>query len=187
MEDQSESIIVQTRKWILDVVVGLNLCPFAAKEVKSDRVRYVVLKESEPEVCLHALLEECELLDADASIETTLIIIPYAFEDFETYLDLVDYAEAILEQHDYEGIYQVASFHPEYRFADSDVDDPANYTNRSPYPMLHLLRESSIDIALTRYPDHEEIPERNISLTRQKGLAYMKMLREACLSSPHTS
>jgi hypothetical protein len=98
---------------------------------------------------------------------------------FDDYLDLVSLAEDRLKRNDYEGIYQVASFHPLYLFTNSDENDPANYTNRSIYPMLHLLREESIDKVLENYKDPESIPTRNINFAREKGLAYMKMLRDA--------
>jgi len=111
----------------------------------------------------------------------TFLIFPGSFKQFDEYLDMVALAEKLVKQHGYEGIYQLASFHPLYLFADSSPDDPANYTNRSVYPMLHLLREESIDKALAHYDKPENIPVRNISFAREKGLVYMKMLRDACL------
>jgi hypothetical protein len=118
-------------------------------------------------------------LDSDATIETCFIIFPNAFQNFDDYLDLVSLAENRLKRNGYEGVYQVASFHPLYLFADSDQNDPANYTNRSIYPMLQLLREESIDKALENYKSPESIPARNINFAREKGLAYMKMLRDS--------
>jgi hypothetical protein len=126
---------------------------------------------------------ECQRLDEDESIETSLLIFPDAFTDFDAYLNMVEMAEALLDDQDYEGVYQVASFHPEYRFADAPEDDPANFTNRSVYPMLHLLREDSLEKAIDAHPDAEAIPERNILFAREKGLAYMKLLRDSCLSA----
>ncbi|MGL6269678.1 MAG: DUF1415 family protein, partial [Chitinophagaceae bacterium] len=102
------------------------------------------------------------------------------FANFDAYLTMVEMAEALLEDQDYEGVYQVASFHPQYRFADAPDNDPANYTNRSVYPMLHLLREDSLEKAIETYPDTEGIPERNITFAREKGLSYMKLLRDSC-------
>lgn len=179
---EEDLIVAQTQKWIMDVVVGLNFCPFAAREMKLNKVRYVVMANPEPEITMHALLEECERLDMDEETETTLLLLPMGYDDFEDFLDLAAYAEDIIEQNDYEGVYQVASFHPKYIFADAEVNDPANYTNRSPYPMLHLLRESSIDRAIEKYQNHEEIPEKNIQTAREKGLAYMQALRDACIN-----
>jgi hypothetical protein len=123
---------------------------------------------------------ECQRLDEDKFIETSLLIFPDAFADFEAYLNLVEMVEELLEDQDYEGIYQVASFHPDYRFSDASEDDPANFTNRSVYPMLHLLREDSLDKAIDSHPDVESIPERNVAFAREKGLAYMKLLRDSC-------
>jgi hypothetical protein len=112
-------------------------------------------------------------------IETSFLIFPRAFSKFDDYLYLLSLAESFLKKKGYEGVYQVASFHPLYLFAGSDENDPANYTNRSIYPMLHLLREESIDKALENYNDPENIPERNINFAREKGLVYMKMLRDS--------
>jgi len=106
-----------------------------------------------------------------------------AFADFDDYLDFLGLAEALLSDQGYEGIYQLASFHPDYSFEEAALDDAANYTNRSPYPMLHLLRESSLEQAIAHYPDPENIPERNIALTRELGLTKMKTLLAACYPS----
>ena len=176
-----DKIISQTKKWINDVVVGCNFCPFAAREVKQNKVHYQVEPATELSICLESFLQECIRLDKEVMIETTLLIFPNAFQSFDDFLDLVGHAEDILKQKGYEGIYQVASFHPLYRFADSANDDAANYTNRSVYPMLHLLREERIEQAIERYSDPEKIPERNVRFAREKGTAYMKMLKDACL------
>lgn len=178
----SEKAIEQTKQWVREVVIGCNLCPFAAPVVKKDRLYYVVDDSRSIESSLETFMLECNRLDADPDIETTLIIYTHAFADFDTYLGFLEVAEALLAEYAYDGIYQVASFHPHYRFAGSEAEDAANFTNRSPYPMLHLLRESSVEKALETYPDAEKIPQRNIDFARSKGLAYMKMLRDACLS-----
>ena len=115
-------------------------------------------------------------------METTFIIFPDNFSDFETYLDLVELSEALAADQGYEGIYQIASFHPEYCFEGAEADDPANYTNRSIYPMLHLLREDSLSDALDNFPDAESIPERNIAFAQRKGLAFMQSLRDLAIS-----
>lgn len=178
---QAEQIISQTKKWITDVVIGCNFCPFAAREMKRNTVRFIVSESESMEECLTAFLEACRQLDDDESIETILVIFPNLTGDFEEYLDLVEMSEELIESEEYEGIYQVASFHPEYQFAGVAADDPANFTNRSPYPMLHLLREESLEKALEFYQgDPEEIPENNIRFAREKGLLYMKMLRDNC-------
>ena len=147
----SQQIIDQTKNWITKVVIGCNFCPFAAKVIKQQTVFYKVETATAIEDCLETFLQEVTRLNNDSSIETAFLIFPNTFERFDDYLDLVSMAEKLLKQKGYNGIYQLASFHPLYRFADSDVDDAANYTNRSLYPMLHLLRESSIDNALETF------------------------------------
>ena len=121
-------------------------------------------------------------LDKDDQIETSLLAYPDAFYDFETYLGLVELAEDLLIEQGYEGVYQLASFHPDYRFAETAEDDPANYTNRSPYPMLHLLRESAVEKALENYSQPERIPQRNIETARTMGLEKMQQMLGACLN-----
>jgi uncharacterized protein len=174
-----EQVIDRTKKWIIDVVIGCNFCPFAANVVKQQTIFYNVEENKELETCLASFLLEMERLDNDPAIETSFLIFPNAFQQFDDYLDLVSLAEELLKRKGYEGIYQVASFHPLYLFANSDENDPANYTNKSIYPMLQLLREESIDKALANYKDPESIPVRNINFAKEKGLAYMKMLRDA--------
>ncbi len=177
----SEQIIEQTKKWINDVVVGCNFCPFAANVMKQRRVHYEVETNASSTVAMDVLLKEMKRLDEDETIETIFIILPGSFGRFDDYLNLVALAEKLLKKEGYEGVYQLASFHPLYLFEGSSPDDAANYTNRSVYPMLHLLREESIDKALAHYFDPDKIPERNINFARKKGLTYMKMLRDACL------
>ena len=174
-----EQIIERTKKWIVDVVIGCNFCPFATNVVKQQTIFYRVEENTEMDACLDSFVREMKRLDNDAAIETSFLIFQNAFENFDDYLDLVALAENRLKRNGYEGVYQVASFHPLYLFAGSDENDPANYTNRSIYPMLQLLREESIDKALENYKSPESIPVRNINFAREKGLAYMKMLRDA--------
>ena len=123
---------------------------------------------------------EFEYLNNTEDIETTFLIFSEGFNNFLQYLDLVEKAERLLTKENYEGIYQVASFHPHYLFAGSTADDAANYTNRSPYPMLHFLREDSVSKAVDSYPGIEKVPERNIAYTRQKGLLFMQELLKQC-------
>ena len=174
-----EQIIDRTKKWIVDVVIGCNLCPFAANVMRQQSIFYKVDENTEMNACLDSFVQEMKILDNDPAIETSFLIFPNAFQKFDDYLDLVSLAEDRLKRYGCEGIYQVASFHPLYLFANSDENDPANYTNRSIYPMLHLLREESIDKALENYKSPESIPVRNINFAKEKGLAYMKMLRDA--------
>ena len=177
-----EIIIAQTKKWILDVVIGCNFCPFASREVKKDSIRFEVI-EGNKALVLKALSEAFTKMNARPEIETMFLLLPKNFSGFAEYLKLVEGAEKLIKKSDYEGIYQVASFHPGYLFAGSSMDDAANYTNRSPYPMLHILREESVSRAIDNYPDTEKIPEKNTAFARQKGLEYMRGLRAACMAS----
>ena len=176
----SQKIIEQTKKWIADVVVACHFCPFAAQVIKEKKVHYEVTSDIAMESCLGAVLGELTRLDDDTNIETTFLIFPGAFAQFDDFLGLLALAEKQLKQKRYVGIYQLASFHPLYRFAGSTDNDAANYTNRSLYPMLHLLREASIDKALAKYKNPENIPASNIALARGKGIAAMNKLRESC-------
>lgn len=175
---EAEIIIQQTRRWINEVVIGCNFCPFAAREMKNDSIHYAVVEAVDTEDCLTAFLQECKRMDQNPAIETTLVILRAAVPAFNEYLDLLDLAERLLHDQQYEGIYQVASFHPKYVFAGASETDASNYTNRSIYPMLHILREASLEKALEKYPDPEEIPERNIRFAEGKGLEAMKALWE---------
>ena len=174
--------IAATRAWLETVVIGLDLCPFAAKPFRQDTIRYALCADSDTANALESMMAECRHLDAVPLIGTTLLIYPNAFQSFDDYLDFLALAEALLADQGYEGIYQLASFHPDYCFAGSENDDPANFTNRSPYPMLHLLREGDIAAALEHYPDPDKIPERNIERTRKLGLKRMQALLADCIS-----
>jgi uncharacterized protein len=176
-----QQIIEQTKNWIQKVVIGLNFCPFANREFKNNSIRYQVENGTTRTDAREALLKECKRLDKDKSIATTLIIFPNAFQEFDVYLQHVALAEKLLQQKGYEGIYQLATFHPLYQFENSTPDDPANYTNRSIYPMLHLLREDHIRKAVQFYGNAEAIPEQNIQFAREKGEVYLKMLRDSCM------
>ncbi len=181
MEDSQ--VRQQTIKWITEVVVGCNFCPFAARELRLDSIHYEVVPHTDIADCLQAVFTECERLTRDETIATTLIIFPRAFPEFLDYLDLFSIAEQMLKKRRYEGIYQIAGFHPLYQFADSTFDDAANYTNRSIYPMIHLLRESQVERVLMHYQNPGQIPDHNIRYAREKGSAYMKLLRESCIGN----
>lgn len=176
----ADEIIVRTKSWIETVVVGCNFCPFAKRELERGTVRYVVIDEVKIEHCLERLYDEFVYLDSNDDIETTLIIFSKTFVTFETFLTAVDMSEQLLTQYEYDGTYQLASFHPNYCFAGSDDNDAANYTNRSPFPMLHLLREDSLEKALENYPDPEQIPNRNVEKARTLGLDIMKAKLDKC-------
>lgn len=170
--------LARTRQWLQQVVIGHNFCPFAKRELRRNSVRFVLDEGGGIREVLTQLIVECRLLDDNPDIETTLLIIPTGFEDFLGYLDLLELAEDLLAERGYEGIYQLASFHPDYRFADADSDDAGNFTNRSPYPMLHLLREASLGRAIDDYPDIDAIPQGNIEKARALGADYFRALLE---------
>ena len=177
----------QVKNWIQRTVIGLNFCPFAAPVVKKDQVLYAEEVGANAESCLQKLALLCAQLDRDQEIETAIVVITEGFADFEEYLDLVDLAERFLRQRKYEGIYQLASFHPGYRFEGEPEDDPSNYTNRSPFPLLHLLREESVEDALEHFPDPDSIPERNIRVAREKGIVFLQKLLQDARSGNTTS
>lgn len=162
-------------------MIDLNFCPFAAKALLKKSIRYVVLQKTTARKCIEELTAELKFLDVNNDFETTFIILPNNFKSFDSYLSLIEKAEEFISENNYEGVYQLASFHPKYCFAGSTNTDAANYTNRSPYPMLHILREDSVTKALAHFPHPEKIPDRNIDLAREKGLKYMQLLRAACM------
>jgi hypothetical protein len=179
-ESENEIIINQTKKWITDVVVGCNFCPFAAKEVKKQSIHYEVLADATTKSTLVAVIKVLQQLRDNDAIETSFLILPGSFGVFTAYLDLVEITESLIEKENLEGIFQVAGFHPEYLFAGTTADDPSNYTNRSPFPMLHFLREETVSKAVDSYPGINEIPKQNIAYTKEKGLAHMQeLLRKA--------
>ena len=153
------------------MVIGLNLCPFAQRVLDGDRIRYVVSDAADETTLLNELGGELNFLVAAAmaTVETTLLIHPRAFASFLDYNDFLGVAEQTVTDLGYEGVIQIASFHPDYLFADTPADDPANYTNRSPYPMLHLLREESISAVAEDERKLLEIPQRNIEILRALG------------------
>ncbi|WP_442683299.1 DUF1415 domain-containing protein [Stenotrophomonas sp. JC08] len=157
--------IAVTRRWVEKAVIGLNLCPFAKAVYVKEQVRFVLSDATTPEALLEELAEELlRLRDTPAEqIDTTLIVHPDVLTDFLDYNDFLDNADAALEALDLQGILQVASFHPDYQFAGAAADDVSNYTNRSPYPTLHLLREDSVERAVAAFPDPDVIVERNIA------------------------
>ncbi|MBQ0719229.1 MAG: DUF1415 domain-containing protein [Gammaproteobacteria bacterium] len=168
--------IARVRQWLQEVVIGHNFCPFAKREFDAGRVRYQVFDGRKSKRAIATVLDELRFLDEHEEIETTLLIFADGWRDFYDYLALLDEAQQALEDGGYEGVYQLASFHPDYVFADEAVDDASNYSNRSPLPLLHLLRESSIARAIVSDPNVEQIPERNKQLARAKGAAFWQSL-----------
>jgi hypothetical protein len=175
-----EKIIGPVRRWVETVVVGLNLCPFARRELVNDRVRFSVSAAETEDQLLADLQVELELLNNETGVETTLLIHPGVLQDFFEYNQFLNYVDRLLARMELQGVYQVASFHPDYQFSGTRPDDVENYTNRSPYPMLHLIREESLERVIASYPDPEGIPGRNIELLESLGRDRMKALLRAC-------
>jgi uncharacterized protein len=169
MTDQDP--IADTQRWLERIVIGLNLCPFAKAVVAKQQVRYVLSDATTPEVLLETLGEELlRLRDTPAdAIDTTLIVHPHVLADFLDYNDFLEDADALVEALELDGVLQVASFHPRYQFAGTGPDDVGNYTNRSPWPTLHLLREDSVSRAVAAFPDPDAIVERNIETLEALG------------------
>lgn len=177
-----QQVIAETRAWVDRAVIGLNLCPFAKAVQVKNQVSYVVSDVTDTEALLATLCEELHLL-ADAvpeQLETTLLIHPMVLNDFLDYNDFLEIADAAVEELGYGGVLQVASFHPQYQFAGTSVDDVTNATNRSPYPTLHLLREDSIDRAVAAFPDAETIYEANMRTLEKLGAQGWADLQVAC-------
>lgn len=181
MHLSEELVIEQTQSWVRSFIVGMNVCPFAKREVDRGTVRYVVIRSRQPNVALAELMAEIDWLDQHPEAETTLMIFPSLFTDFLSYLDFVDDSEQLMFEQECEGVYQLATFHPKYCFAGAEDDDVSNYTNRSPYPMLHILREASLEKAIEFYGDTAEIPERNIKLMEETGREALAKLMQRCM------
>lgn len=169
-----------TRAWLESVVIDLNLCPFAKRELVKDRIRFVVTDATTEDSLLLALHDELQVLDGDDDVATTLLIHPKVLQDFHQYNEFLAEADGLLAHLEYEGIYQIASFHPQYQFGGTEPDDAENYTNRSPYPMLHLLREDSLAEVIESYPDTETIPRDNVEKVEALGAEYMRALLARC-------
>lgn len=171
-----DDVIAATRGWIERVVIGLNLCPFAKAVVVKQQVRYVVSAAETTEALLQDLERELHWLEQHPpeEVETTVLIHPQVLQTFLDYNDFLDVADAAIEELGLTGVVQVASFHPDYQFAGTAADDVTNYTNRSPYPMLHLLREASVEAAVAAFPGAEGIPKKNIETMRRVGLGFLR-------------
>lgn len=165
-------IIQQTRGWLSHAVIGLNLCPFAKAVAVKNQIRYTVSLADNSDALLDELCTELQLLaQADAhDIDTTLLIHPFTLTDFEAYNDFLNIAETAVELLGLAGVLQIASFHPDFQFADTQANDISNATNRSPYPMLHLLREASIEKAVAAFPNAATIFEANIQTMENLGV-----------------
>ncbi len=178
---ENDKIIAAVRQWVETLIVGINLCPFAKRELAKNRVRFIVTEATTDDELMTALQAELEFLDSDPSVETTLLIHPKVLQDFDDYNQFLNFADRFLAQLRMGGVYQIASFHPDYQFSDTNPGDAENYTNRSPYPLLHLLREKSLERAIADYSDTAQISARNIELMNRFGQVRLQAIIQACL------
>ena len=173
-----EQVLEKTRHWLEAAVIGLNLCPFAKAVYVKNQVRLVVSKARHADDLLEELDRELDLLVATpaSEIDTTLLIHPTLFEDFLDFNDFLEVAEGVVDEHGLEGVIQLASFHPQFQFDGTELDEISNYTNRAPFAILHLLREGSVERALEAFPQADAIFEANIATLEKLGHAGWKSL-----------
>jgi hypothetical protein len=181
-----EDVIAAMRQWIEKAVIGLNLCPFAKAVYVKNQVRYVVSHAPHLDGFLDDLDRELDFLAAadPEEIDTTLLIHPTLLPDFLDFNDFMQLAEAAVDEHGLEGVIQIASFHPQFQFEGTEPDDLGNYTNRAPFPALHLLREASIERAVAAFPEAETIYERNIETLQALGIGGWRALWKTPLNRP---
>ncbi|UUM29503.1 DUF1415 domain-containing protein [Vibrio japonicus] len=165
MNRSTAEIAEQVNQWLNDVVIGLNLCPFAAKPQRNKQIKIYVSEASQEEALLEDILSQLMELDATPAeeLETTLVVVPNMLSDFYDYNLFIDWVEALIRQQNWEGVFQLATFHPDYCFGGTEPGDDENLTNRSPYPVFHLIREESMEKVLKHYPNPEAIPDTNIA------------------------
>lgn len=189
MTNDSGAIELATRRWVEEIVVGLGFCPFAASIVNRPGALAVETVNGDTSTRLQWLLDQLHDLQSPdrhkVATETVLMVMPEGLADFEEFLDFADLAQGLLEQHEFAGEFQLATFHPDYRFADSDADDAANYTNRSPYPVLHILREQQVTDVLENVQEPELIPQRNIRYARNLGVQSLAERLQKCVEALH--
>ncbi len=186
MNLSDEQIIGEVSAWLQSMVVGLDLCPFAPKVISSGELSIRVLNETDPATVLEQFYQEVLKLLPDQGDGTTLVVLPSGFESFDAYLDLLDLAQGLIKMQELDHEIQIASFHPAYVFEGASENDVANYTNRSPYPILHLLQEQSVTRAVDSYPDAAGISDRNIEKLHSLGLDAVLEL-QAQLSQLHNN
>lgn len=179
----ANQILQACQKWLDTIIIAHDFCPFAKRERDREAIRYSLAASPKLEQCLQMVADELIYLDDNPGTETSLLIFAEGFEDFDIYLELLELGQEVLASLGYEGRYQLASFHPSYCFEGCGEDDVENYTNRSPYPLLHLLREESLTVAIDNHPDPESIPQRNIDLTKENGLDKHKTLLADCFKT----
>jgi hypothetical protein len=167
--------------WVNKFVIGFQLCPFAAREWQNNRVRISICEAVSPNDLIQHLADEIERIVKDENIETTLVVHPFVLAEFEDFNEFLDIADQLIETLDLDGVLQWASFHPDYQFADSEQDDPENYTNRSPYPVLQILREESLSRAIDKHPDIDQVPIDNMNLMREIGCEKLEIILKECI------
>ena len=174
-----KEIVLSVWQWVNTFVMEMNLCPFAKHEMLNNRVRFATTRAITEDQLLKSLQDELELLNSDPSVETTLLIHSNVLQDFYDYNQFLSNADNLLLEMGLEGTYQVASFHPDYQFGGTNPDDAENYTNRSPYTLLHLIREASLERAIVEYPDVDQVPIRNVALMNSLGHNKLQALFES--------
>jgi len=182
MTDKQKLAENSVNEWLENVVVGLNLCPFSKQPYSQNRIRIKADLCQQEEQAFESIIHEINLLDEtdEKELETTLLVFPELFDDFDHYNDFLHTANDFIKLRGWEGVYQIASFHPDYQFAGTEKADAENFTNRSPYPILHFIREASLSAAIEAYPDVDEIPERNIALMNSLSDSDLKQYFSWC-------
>lgn len=176
------NVISAVKYWLENTIIKFNFCPFAKRELINQTIHYEVVDTVDKETMLCVMAEQFKYLDRSIAIETTLVIFPLGLESFFDYLDFLVLAEEALQLLGYEGTYQLASFHPDYCFESLTQNDVANYTNRSPFPVIHILREASLETALEFHSDPQSIPLKNIEFTRNNGAdIFRKILKNSLI------
>ncbi len=183
MQTTEQDIINATKSWIFDVVIGKNFCPFAKKEWLNDTIAYGICEAGSNKYISQQVLQEIRRLDQNNQIETSLVIVPNSLTCFYDYLDCLGLIENLLSKHGYDGVFQVASFHPQYVFHGSQQDDAENFTNRSPYPCFHILREQSISKAVEKFPNVDDIPIANAQTAKTLGADHFAKLLNGYLNN----
>lgn len=179
-ENKNSKAIPATQAWLKSVVLDLQLCPFAYAPHRQNRIAYQSSKAQTVEAALLDLEQALQELQAHPEISTSLLIFESGFAHFFDYLDLLDLANLLIDQLNLRGHYQLASFHPKYLFAGEDEQASSHYSNRSPFPMLHLIREAEMELALAHYPQPENIPIRNQALLNEQPPSYWAKKLEDC-------
>ena len=168
---ETQKTINQARRWIEDAVIGLNLCPFAKSVYQQNKIRFIVSNSEQVDRLMHELYQQCQYLIETPGIETTLLIIPYQLKEFAEFNQMLDQVDALIEEYEWSGVFQIASFHPKYQFHNTSIEDRENWTNRSPFPILQILRETGVENALSGHPDPNRIPENNIRRLTEMDLS----------------